>query len=176
MLAPFVLCRPIISMKKSFYYVDAEYIQYLKEIELIISVFTCVPNMEYHNNDKFLYGMSVNEVDYYVPFSHYDRQQEDNILIKVDYHKKIKVAGSLRFNYMIPVPKSCLIPVDFSNFSEDRKVLLRKEYKSCLASLSKIQRKALKTYERVTNGNNDELTRNSCMFLELEEACKKYEK
>ncbi len=61
-------------------------------------------------------------------------------------------------------------------FSEDRKVLLRKEYKLCLVSLSKIQRKALKTYERVTNGKNDELTRNSCMFLELEEACKKYEK
>jgi len=76
MLAPFVLWRPTISMKKSFYLVDAEYIQYLKEIELNNRGFTCVPNMEYHNNDKFLYGivLSVNEVDYYVPFSHYDRQ------------------------------------------------------------------------------------------------------
>ena len=164
-------------MKISFYYVDAEYVQYLKEIEFSKRGFTCVPNMEYHNYDKFVYGvvLSVNGVDYYVPFSHYDRQQEDNILIKVDYHKKEKVAGSLRFNYMFPVPKSCLTPVNFSDFPEDRKVLLRKEYKACLASLSKIQKKALKTYARVINGKSDELIRNSCMFLELEDACKKYD-
>lgn len=163
-------------MKISFYYVDEEYVQYLKEVELSKRGFTCIPNMEYHKHDKFVYGvvLSVNGVDYYVPFSHYDRQQEDNVLIKVDYHKKLKVAGSLRFNYMFPVPKNCLTPVVFSDFTEDRKVLLRKEYKACLSSLSKIQKKAIKTYERVVNGNNDELAKNSCMFLELEEACKKY--
>ena len=110
------------NMKLSFYYVDEKYIQYLKGIELNKRGFTCIPNMSYHNHDKFVYGvvLSVNNVDYYVPFSHYDRQQEDNILIKVDYHKKTKVAGPLRFNYMFPVPKKCLI-----------------------------QKKALKTYNRV---------------------------
>ncbi len=89
--------------------------------------------------------MSVNNVDYYVPFSYYDRQQEDNILIKVDYHKKTKVAGSLRFNYMFPVPKKCLI-----------------------------QKKALKTYNRVLKGDDEELLKNSCLFLVLEEACIEY--
>ena len=163
-------------MKIAFYYVDEKYIQYLKNVEIAERGFTCVPNMEYHNNDKFVYGvvMSINDVNYYVPFSHYDKQQEDNILIKVDYHKKIKVAGSLRFNYMFPVPQICLIPVNFSDFNEDRKILLRKEYKSCLSSLSRIQKRAIKTYQRVINASSEELVRNSCMFLKLEEACKKY--
>ena len=163
-------------MKISFYYVDEKYIQYLKAIEVAERGFTTIPNMEYHAHDKFVYGvvLSINDVDYYVPFSHYDKQQEDNILIIVDYHKKKKIAGSLRFNYMFPVPKRCLKPVDFSVFEEDRKILLRKEYKSCLSQLSKIQKKAIKTYNRVMCGNNIELVENSCLFSVLEDACIKY--
>lgn len=164
------------NMKISFYNVEEEYIQFLKEAEINERGFTCVPNMEYNTNDKFVYGvvMNINDVDYYVPFSHYDKQQEDNILIKVDYHKKIKVAGSLRFNYMFPVPKRCLTPLIFSAFSEDRKILLRKEYKSCLHLLPQIQKKAAKTYQRVISGKDEELTNNSCMFLLLEKLCKEY--
>ena len=96
-----------VNVRISFYYVDKEYIQYLKDKEIAKRGFTTIPNMEYHAHDKFVYGivMSIHNFDYYVPFSHYDKQQEDNILIKVDYHKRIKVAGSLRFNYMFPVPK-----------------------------------------------------------------------
>ncbi len=174
MLAPFVFMEN--AMKISFYYVDEKYVQYLKDTEISERGFTCIPNMEYHNHDKFVYGvvLSVNDVDYYVPFSHYNRQQEDNILIKVDYHNRLKIAGSLRFNYMFPVPKRCLTPVDFSVFADDRKILLRKEYKACLSSLAKIQKRAQKTYERVTKGNNEVLVKNSCMFRRLEEACKKY--
>ena len=165
-------------MKKSFYYVEEKYIQYLKDIENAERGFTCVPNMEYHNHDKFVYGvvMSVNDMDYYVPFSHYDRQQEDNILIIVDYQKQKKIVGSLRLNFMFPVPQKCLIPVDFSKFDEKRKILLRKEYKACLSLLSQIQKKAIKTYNRVIKGDNEELSKNSCMFLRLEEACRRYKK
>lgn len=164
-------------MKISFYYVDKDYIDYLKEIEVALRGFTTIPNMEYHLHNKFVYGvvLNINDTDYYVPFSHYDKQQEDNILIKVDYHKKIVVAGSLRFNYMFPVPKKCLILVDFVNEDEKRRVLLRKEYKSCLRLLSQIKKKAAKTYDRVINHMDDELILNSCMFLDLEEACKEYE-
>lgn len=52
-------------MKKSFYYVDADYIQYLKEIEINERGFTTVPNVEYANHNKFVYGivMEVNRVD-----------------------------------------------------------------------------------------------------------------
>ena len=163
-------------MKISFYYVDDEYIKYLKNVEIAERGFTTIPNMEYHVHDKFVYGivMTINYVDYYVPFSHYDKQQEDNILIIVDYHKKKKVAGSLRFNYMFPVPKRCLTPVDFSVFEKDREILLRKEYKSCLSMLSRIQKRAIKTYNRVIEGNDDELIKNSCLFSILEDACMKY--
>ena len=165
-----------VNVRISFYYVDKEYIQYLKDKEIAKRGFTTIPNMEYHAHDKFVYGivMSIHNVDYYVPFSHYDKQQEDNILIKVDYHKRIKVAGSLRFNYMFPVPKVCLTPVNFSDFEEKRKILLRKEYKSCLHLLSQIQKHALRTYQRVVSGKDEELTNNSCLFLLLEDACKEY--
>lgn len=55
-------------MKISFYYVDEDYINYLKEVE-------------------------------------------------------INSRGSMRFNFMIPIPKQCLIPVDFkdSMFTEQEK-------------------------------------------------------
>lgn len=39
----------VISMKISFYYVDENYIKYLKEKEISARGFTCVPNVEYHN-------------------------------------------------------------------------------------------------------------------------------
>ncbi len=163
-------------MKISFYYVDAEYVRYLKDAEINERGFTTVPNMEYHNHDKFVYGvvMTVGVLNYYVPFSHYSKQQEDNFLIKVDDHKKPKVAGSLRFNYMFPVPSRCLTPVNFADFDEERKILLRKEYKACLSNLSRIQKKANKTYQRVMEGRDKQLIDNSCMFSLLEIACKEY--
>ena len=40
-------------MKISFYYVKAEYIQYLKETEIKVRGFTTVPNVEYANHNKF---------------------------------------------------------------------------------------------------------------------------
>ena len=115
-------------MKLSFYYVNEDYIQYLKKTEMNERGFTTVPNMAYNTNDKFVYGvvLTVNDVDYYVPFSHYSKQHEDNILIKIKDHKKMVTAGSLRFNYMFPVPNECITPLDFNLFAEDRKILLRK--------------------------------------------------
>ena len=165
-----------IIMKISFYYVDEKYIQYLKEIEIKERGYTTVPNMTYHHTNKFVYGvvLSINEVNYYVPFSHYTRKQEDNILVQVKDHKKNKPVGSLRFNYMIPVPKKCLQMVDFNDFDEKRRILLRKEYKSCLSMLSRIQKKANKTYERVIHKKDETLIKNSCMFERLEVACKEY--
>lgn len=165
-------------MKKSFYYVDANYIQYLKETEINARGFTTVPNVEYSNHNKFVYGiiMTVNDIEYYVPISSYKKSQEDNLLIKIEDHKKLMVRGSMRFNYMIPVPHKCLVAVDFNSkeFSEQDKVMLRKEYKACLRLLSQAQKRASKTYERVIKGENEQLIKNSCMFQLLEVACKKY--
>lgn len=161
-------------MKKMFYYVDEKYIQYLKEVEIKERGFTTVPNVEYTNHKKFVYGviMEVNNIDYFVPSSSYKKAQQDNLLIKIEDHKKYIVRGSMRFNYMIPVPKKCLIPVDFNgeDFDEREKIMLRKEYKSCLHMLSKAQKKAVKTYYRVNQGADENLIKNSCMFNVLERA------
>ena len=60
-------------MKISFYYVKAEYIQYLKETEIKVRGFTTVPYVEYANHNKFVYGvvMKINDIDYYVPITSY---------------------------------------------------------------------------------------------------------
>lgn len=165
-------------MKISFYYVKAEYIQYLKETEIKVRGFTTVPNVEYANHNKFVYGvvMKINDIDYYVPITSYKKSQQDNILIKIESHKKLVIKGSMRFNYMIPVPRGCLIPVDFSSdvFTHEDRIMLRKEYKACLHLLSRAQKLAKKTYDRVLKGEDEELVRNSCSFKILEEACRTY--
>lgn len=72
-------------MKIGFYYVDINYINYLKEIEIEKRGFTTVPNVEYTSRNKFLYGavMEIDGINYYVPVSSYTKKQKDNIQIKV---------------------------------------------------------------------------------------------
>ena len=78
----------------------------------------------------------------------------------------------MRFNYMFPVPKKCLVPVDFKDekFSEQDKVMLQKEYKACKKMLVQAQKRAKKTYQRVLDAENEELVKNSCDFKLLENA------
>jgi len=165
-------------MKISFYYVDPKYAQYLKDAEIEARGYTTVPNVTYANRSKFMYGtvLRVNQVDYYVPISSYKVQQQDNLLIKIEDHGKMVIRGSMRFNYMIPVPKQCLSALDFKDnrFTARDRIMLQKEYKACLRMLSRAQKRAQKTYERVLNGGNHELVKNSCMFLLLEDKCKMY--
>lgn len=40
-------------MKINFYNVDKQYIEFLKNFEIQHRGFTCVPNIQYTNNDKF---------------------------------------------------------------------------------------------------------------------------
>ena len=58
--------------KINFYYVDTNYIDFLKQAELAERGFSCVPNIQYaKQNRKFLYGavLEVNDVRYFVPVS-----------------------------------------------------------------------------------------------------------
>lgn len=43
----------------------------------------------------------------YVSVSSFDKKQEANILIRIPEDEK-EIKGSLRFNYMIPVPEECI--------------------------------------------------------------------
>ena len=42
--------------KTDFFYVDGEYIEYLKSVEVSNRGFTCVPNVHYWNTNKFVFG------------------------------------------------------------------------------------------------------------------------
>lgn len=127
-------------MFASFYYIDSEYIKFLQNKEIENRGFTCVPNVDYANKTKFTYGvvMEINsdnglKIPYFVPITSYDKKQEDNILIKVKKGGALHTVGSLRFNYMFPVPaiKKCILELDFKdkNYTEDYKLLLEQEYR-----------------------------------------------
>lgn len=87
--------------------------------------FTKVPNIEYPGNlPKFTCGvvLDVHEYKYYVPVSSYKMQKPDNILINIESERYNKVKGSLRFNYMFPVPDECInerIIADDLNYQKD---------------------------------------------------------
>ena len=158
-----------------FYYVNGDYIEYLKQAEIEKRGFTCVPNVHYWNTDKFVFGavLDIHGVSYFVPVSSYSRKQQDLMLIrdKSDRH----ILGSLRFNYMIPVPKNMLQKLDINALpTENNRVHISKELAFCRRNRDKIYSSALKTYQRVKSGNYPELNQHSCDFELLEEACVKY--
>lgn len=166
-------------MKVAFYYVNEDYINYLKQKEIKERGFTTVPNVKYNSKNKFFYGvvLKVNNMPYYVPITHYTKDKQHNLIIKIEHNHKQEAVGSMRFNYMIPVPKKCLTPLNFkdsSMYNEVEKNKLQKEYKFCLRKLSAVQKLADKTYKQVMVGKSEELVRHSCAFRILEEAYKEY--
>lgn len=98
------------------------------------------------------------------------------MLIKIQNKGEEIVAGSLRFNYMIPVPDRC---VNIYNFKEgcethERRIFIEKEYRYCKSKRSTIQKYAKNTYIRVISRLNEKLLRNSCDFKLLEQAYNEY--
>lgn len=72
--------------------------------------FTKVPNIEYPGNlPKFTCGVVLDVHEYkYMSRYHLQMQNLDNILINIESERYNKVKGSLRFNYMFPVPDECI--------------------------------------------------------------------
>lgn len=161
-------------MKIAFYFVDEDYINYLKAYEIKHRGFTTVPNVVYSSRNKSLYGtvLEIDRKNYLVPVSSYTKNQRENMLIKISDHHREKVVGSLRFNYMIPVPDKCLHLFDFKNDAEnhEQRIFIEKEYRFCKSKLSAIQKLAARTYDRVVSKVDDELVKNSCDFRLLERA------
>lgn len=166
-------------MKKiNFFTVDLEYIDFLKKAETDIRGFSRVPNMEYRpeNKPKFVCGpvLCVNGVNYYVPVSSYNKKQPDNFVVRA---ANGQTAGTLRFNYMFPVPDEALTLRSIQD-EPDRayKTLLAQQLRYCIKYKNIIRKFAIRTYERVLLGQDPKLMVNSCNFLLLEEACKTFEK
>lgn len=113
-------------------------------------------------------------MNYYVSLSSFDKKQEANILIRVPGDKK-EVKGSLRFNYMIPVPDECVEKLVIKEIKDEKyRILVNKEYRFCMDNAERIQRKANKIYEMVTTNRKQILTDNSCAFHLLENGCREY--
>ena len=176
---PFTFIRRQVNYNLNFYDVDKEYIKYLKNIEIQNRGFTHVPDMEYKGEQKFLCGivLKVSNNDYYVPVSSYKEKKQDNILIIFKEDKYNPVKGSLRFNYMFPVPQNLIkLRVINDEQNNERKRFLNRQLLFCNEESEKIFNQANRTYTIVTKGLNPNLIKNSCDFILLEKACIEYHK
>lgn len=159
-----------------FYRIDEKYNEFLQEYERANRGITKVPNIRYTDRNKFAFGavLEVNGMKYYVSVSSFDKKQEANILIRIAGDEK-EVKGSLRFNYMVPVPESCLTRLVIKDIADEKyRLLLNKEWSFCVDNIKRIQKKANKIYEMVIQNRKQILTDNSCDFSLLEKAYKEY--
>lgn len=159
-----------------FYRIKEEYNQFLQKYEKEKRGVTKVPNIKYTDRNKFAFGtvFEINGMKYYVSVSSFDKKQEANILIRVPGDKQ-EVKGSLRFNYMVPVPDECIEKLVIKDVKDEKyRTLLNKEYQFCIANAEKIQKKANKIYNMVTTNTKQILTDNSCDFKILEQAYHEY--
>lgn len=159
-----------------FYRIDETYIEFLQAYEKENRGVTKVPNIKYTDRNKFAFGavMQVNGINYYVSVSSFDKKQEANILIRVPGDEK-EIKGSLRFNYMVPVPDECIKKLVIKEIADEKyRLLLNKEYRFCMDNAERIQKKADKIYKMVTANRKQILTDNSCAFHILEAGCREY--
>lgn len=159
-----------------FYKINEEYCTYLQKYEKEVRGFTKVPNIRYDDRSKFVFGavLNIKGILYYVALSSFKKKQEANILIKVDEDTQA-VKGSLRFNYMIPVPAECLEQLVIKDVEDEKyRILLHKEYRFCIDNEERIKKKANKIYNMVTTNRKPLLTENSCDFKVLEKAYREY--
>ena len=95
-------------------------------------------------------------------------------MIRVPGDEK-EIKGSLRFNYMIPVPEACIERLVIKEVEDEKyRLLLNKEYQFCMDNAERIQKKANKIYEMVTTNRKQILTDNSCDFHILEAGYQEY--
>ena len=159
-----------------FYRIDEAYNSFLQEYETEKRGLTRVPNIRYSDRTKFAFGavLEINEIKYYVSVSSFSNRQEANILIRVPGDKQ-EIKGSLRFNYMIPVPDECLTRLIIRDVEDaNYRSLLNKEYRFCTSNEERIRKKANTIYDMVVNNRKQILTDNSCDFKILEEGYHKY--
>lgn len=159
-----------------FYRINEDYNRYLQNYEKENRGVTKVPNIRYTDRNKFTSGavLQVNGMNYYVSVSSFDKKQEANILIRVPGDEK-EIKGSLRFNYMIPVPEECIERLIIKDVEDEKyRLLLNKEYQFCMDNAERIQKKANKIYEMVTTNRKQKLTDNSCAFSILEQGYREY--
>lgn len=129
-----------------FYRINEDYNKFLQKYEKKKRGVTKVPNIRYTDHNKFAFGavMQVKGLNYYVSVSSFNKRQEANLLIRVPGDKE-EVKGSLRFNYMVPVPDECLEKLIIKDVKDEKyRLLLNKEYQFCMDNAERIQKKPIK--------------------------------
>lgn len=164
-------------MKLDFYNVDRDYIAYLQQAEFQKRGFTRVPNVDYESGkQKFICGIVFEapqtRLKYFVGVTHYRTQKSENFLLIVE-NDRVPVKGSLRFNYMFPVPTQMVTRKDISGESDMAyKILLSKELKAVNEHADEILSQAHSVYNKIVNRTcSENLLLNSCDFTYLEEKC-----
>lgn len=160
-----------------FYYVDPAYVAYLQSAETAVHGSSHVPNVVYANRNKFMFGsvLQIEGVNYFVPVSSKTNKSSNyNLQITVP-SDHVKVKGTLRFSYMIPVPDAALTRLNIRGIaSPGEQQLIAKERTFCFRNQAKILRLAEKTHKHVVTRSNPTLVSNSCDFPLLENAYLKY--
>ncbi|MEG1926860.1 MAG: type III toxin-antitoxin system ToxN/AbiQ family toxin, partial [Ruthenibacterium sp.] len=160
------------------YDVDKNYVDFIQTAETTKRGFTRVPNMDYAGREqKFLCGivLQINGMNYYVGATSYAIPQTENILIEFKDDKKNPIKGSLRFNYMFPIPTECVkVRIIDNEQNPIRRTFLAKQLHFFNNNVELIQRKALSTYKKVIGGYSPFLVKNSCDFSLIESACLEY--
>lgn len=156
-----------------FYIVSDRYISYLKKTEPRV-----MSNKEkvrvYHR--KYL-GLvtQLNGFCYYIPLSS-PKEKDYNKAgkIKTDspitiyIRNKDKLYGTIRFNNMIPVPKSEIIKYDLNDEGDLRyKMLVLNELYFVRSNAARIESVAKKLYEQKINQKSGEVTKDHNLFLTL---------
>lgn len=167
-------------MKLDFYNVDKEYVSYMQAAECQKRGFTRIPNMDYEGRkQKFLCGIiltaPMTHLKYFVGVTHYKIQRSENFLIQIENDRE-PVKGSLRFNFMFPVPLQSVTRINIDEEPDSNyRILLSKELKAINNNAEDITAKANSVYEKITSKKcSQNLLFNSCDFTYLEEKCIEY--
>ena len=82
------------------------------------------------------------------------KKKEANILIRIPGDEK-EVKGSLRFNYMVPVPNECIEKLVIKDVEDEKyRLLLNKEYRFCIDNAERIQKKQIKSMKWLRQTEN----------------------
>ena len=178
-MPPYFFCE-----KNMFYTITDEYIDYLsKENPHVMS--NKQETRTYHR--KYI-GL-VTELKghkYFVPMSSPkdidflpNGEIKKDSLIKIYMHSKKVLYGTIRFNYMIPVPASELEEVTVNDEGDFKyKILMQSEYFFINANREKIEKTAVRLYKMRTtydpSKNKNKLMEITLDFTSLEKMCDEY--
>ena len=167
--------------KSSFYIVSDKYIEYLSKIES--RVMSNKKNERTYHRKYVGILTKLNGFDYFVPMSSPKEKDFVNGKIKKDnlttvYMKsKSKLYGTLRFNAMIPVPKSELSEYKINSEGDfNYRMLMLAEYNFCKENRTKIEKTAKNLYEQKKKNTVEKMSILEIVvdFAKCEIACKDF--